>query len=60
MFMTSGDGGSAPGTGVYEADGETFEIRYVDPAEAELWASERGMSFNHPNDIPPPLIGYFD
>lgn len=58
--MTSGDGGSVPGARLYEADGEIFEIRYVDPVDAALWASERGVIFNHPNDIPPPLIGYFD
>lgn len=36
-----------------------FEIRYVDPAEAASWASERGFLFSL-DDVPPAVVAYFD
>ena len=51
MFSTSGNGPTGMSSGLHyiqEIDGaepETFEVRYVDPAEAAMWASERGYLF---------------
>jgi hypothetical protein len=51
MFRTSGDGATGTSAGlryfpeIDDADGESFEIRYVDAAEAATWASERGYLF---------------
>jgi hypothetical protein len=63
MFSTSGDGVTAMSAGLRyfheldDAECETFEIRYVDAAEAAMWASERGYLFPS-DDIPVRLIAY--
>jgi hypothetical protein len=63
MFSTSGDSftGSSGGlrhfSGIDGADGETFEIRYVDDAEAAMWATERGYLLG-PDDITTGLLAY--
>lgn len=59
MSYTLAEGRPMPSAGVHEADGEIYEIRYVDAAEAATWACERGVSFLY-DDMPPPAIGYFD
>ncbi len=57
MFSTSGDGATGLNAGLHHFNGidgaepETFEIRYVDAAEAAKWASERGYLFTS-DDIP--------
>ena len=57
MFSNcSGDGSCAC---THAADGETFEVRYVDAADAAMWASERGFALNQ-EDIPPTTLAYFD
>jgi hypothetical protein len=60
MFSTSDSGQySVSSAGFHVADGETFEIRYVDSAQAASWACERGFVLN-PEDIPPAALAYFD
>ena len=63
MFSTSGDGATGMSAGLHYFDAvdgaepETFEIRYVDAAEAAMWASERGYLFS-PDDIAVRSIAY--
>lgn len=62
--MISGLGDGPPAFRPHEhcregADRESFEIRYVDPAEATLWASERGFCFGQ-DDFSSPVIAYLD
>lgn len=63
MFITCGDGPTGVSAGlsyfdaVEGAEPETFEIRYVDAAEAAKWASERGCLFPS-DDIAVRLIAY--
>jgi hypothetical protein len=59
MFSTCSDGSPELRAGLHVADGEMFEIRYVDPAEAASWASERGFLFSL-DDVPPAVVAYFD
>lgn len=59
MFSTCGEGNGGLGAGLHDADGETFEIRYVDPAEAARWAQERGYLFGQ-EYLPPTMIAYLD
>ena len=61
MFGTWGDGGTDPRSAPHCAcaDGETFEIRYVDAAEASVWASERGFLFGQ-DDLSTTVTAYLD
>ncbi len=59
MFMTSGGDSPSADSELPGADGLTFEIRYVDAAEAASWACERGFELN-PEDLPPTVLAYFD
>ncbi len=59
MFDHTGTGDVGLSQGTYVADGEVFEIRYVDSQEAALWASERGYLFAQ-EDLPPAVVTYFD
>jgi hypothetical protein len=45
--------------GMHVVDGETYEIRYVDPADIASWAGERALALN-PEDIPPAVQAYLD
>ena len=57
--MSSGGDGFGISADPHVADGEAFEIRYVDAAEAASCARERGFALN-PEDIPPTTLAYFD
>jgi hypothetical protein len=46
MFSISGDGAAEFAAGLHVSDGETFEVRYVDDAQAAMWACERGYLFS--------------
>ncbi|HEX4430047.1 MAG TPA: hypothetical protein VHZ96_12345 [Frankiaceae bacterium] len=59
MFSNGGGDGSGANSGLHTADGETYEIRYVDAAEAASWACDRGFLLN-PEDIPPTVLAYFE
>jgi hypothetical protein len=59
MFSISGDGTPDLSAGLHIADGETYEIRYVDPGEAARWAAERGYLLCQ-DDIVTGLIAYSD
>jgi hypothetical protein len=59
MFMTSSGDALRGESDLHGTDGLTFEIRYVDAAEAASWACERGFVLN-PEDLPPTVLSYFD
>lgn len=59
MIPTPGDASLGMSAGMHVVDGEPFEIRYVDAAQAALWAGERGCVLS-PEDIPPAVYAYLD
>jgi len=56
--MSCGGDGSGPDADLHVADGITFEIRYIDTAQAAKWACERGFVLNQ-EDLPPAALTYF-
>jgi hypothetical protein len=59
MFKSCGGDGFNADSDLHAADELTFEIRYVDAAQAASWACERGFVINQ-EDLPPTVLTYFD